>query len=153
MVIGICFILLSLVIMLLLFVLQRKKYFYIGNFVNDTDGLVIKLSETGRYIINKTIFGNKVSKQAVFQIEEGKYLVKNHAIKLVPDNAVKYYFHNVNQLIRNNWFNSKKMKLTSSVITIKKSTLVMNNNELQKFSGGKLVTLRNFNKVSKKSST
>lgn len=153
MTIGICLILLSMVIMLLLFVLQRKKYFYIGNFVNNDDGLVIKLSETGRYIINKTIFGNKVSKQAVFQIEEGKYSVKDNAIKLVSDNAVKYYFHNINQLIRNNWFNSEKIKLSSSIITIKKGKLIMNNNELQKFSGGKLVTLRNFNKVSKNSGT
>lgn len=147
-VVGIVLILLSLAI----FIYQKKKYYYLGVFgYNDNDKTVLlNISATGRYLINETIFSKKTDKNVSFKIEEGEYQKECGRLIITPLNQICYLYHNLKELLKNNYYLKKNAKTASYELLIKGHEMFLDNHKLHKFKNGKLVSNKQFIRLKSK---
>lgn len=131
---------------------QKKKYYYIGNFIysKENKNIVINVSATGHYVINMTTVSSNPNKQAVFEIEEGSYQKKNDTLQMLPQKLTRYIYHDVKALMSNKWSKCKESVPKDYSFMLQGHKLTLNNNQFHKLSRGKVVTTKQFLKSKSK---
>lgn len=125
---------------------QKKKYFYIGTFIYNKNGnnFVFNISQTGHYLLNKTMIPESPKDKAFFKIEEGTYLKKTTFLQIKPEKQVCYFYKDVRALVKNNYYKHESSKPEKYKLSLQNHGLFVNNQRLKRVRKGKLISVKQF---------
>ena len=125
---------------------QKKKYFYIGTFIYNKNGnnFVLNISQTGHYLLNKTMIPESPKDKAFFKIEEGTYQQKKNFLQIKPEKQVCYFYRNVRALVQNNYYKQESLKPQKYKLLVQSNALLVNNHRLKRVRKGKLISAKQF---------
>lgn len=88
---------------LLIYLLQKQKYFYLHSYFlkRKNDSLILRLKANGNYVINQTFVPQNPNDSFQFDIIEGQYQNQHSQITLKPINKLEVTFPNLNAFMHN----------------------------------------------------